>query len=87
VPVVAVPFGRDLPEVGRRIAESGTGVLVKRADLGVERLRSAVREARGLRVAGRVSGGPAAFADAAGELVPKAGELELEAHGDRSLIR
>jgi MGT family glycosyltransferase len=69
VPVVAVPFGRDQPEVGRRIAESGTGVLVKRADLGVERLRSAVHEARGLRVTGRVSGGPAAFADAALEMI------------------
>jgi hypothetical protein len=55
--------------VGRRIAESGTGVLVKRADLGVERLRSAVHEARGLRVTGRVSGGPAAFADAALEMI------------------
>ena len=30
VPIVAVPFGRDQPEVSRRIAESGTGVLVKR---------------------------------------------------------
>jgi UDP:flavonoid glycosyltransferase YjiC (YdhE family) len=30
VPIVAVPFGRDQPEVGRRIAESGAGVLVKR---------------------------------------------------------
>jgi hypothetical protein len=62
-------------------------VLVKRADLGAERLRSAVREARALGVAPKVSGGPAAFAGAAEELVPKAGGLELEAHGDRSLIR
>ena len=30
VPIVAVPFGRDQPEVGRRIAESKTGVQVKK---------------------------------------------------------
>src|SRR4051812_28529716 len=48
VPIVAVPFGRDQPEVGRRIAESGTGVLVKNKDLSAQRLRSAVREARSL---------------------------------------
>ena len=50
VPIVAVPFGRDQPEVGRRIAESGTGVLVKHKDLSAARLKSAVREARGLRL-------------------------------------
>ena len=46
VPIVAVPFGRDQPEVGRRIAESGTGVLVHREgpECGAA-CRSAVREA------------------------------------------
>ena len=81
VPIVAVPFGRDQPEVGRRIAESGTGVLLKQKDLS--KLRSAYREARALRPAARLSGGPAMFASAAEELVPAG--LELEAH-DRSLI-
>ena len=47
VPIVAVPFGRDQPEVGRRIAESGAGVLVKQKDLSADRIRSAVR--RGAR--------------------------------------
>jgi MGT family glycosyltransferase len=84
VPIVAVPFGRDQPEVGRRIAESGTGVLVKRKDLSVGRLRSAVREARSMRVARQSFGGPERFADVTEELVP---ELVLEAHGDLSLIR
>jgi MGT family glycosyltransferase len=86
VPIVAVPFGRDQPEVSRRVAESGTGVLLKRKDLSAARLKSAVREARALRLDRKLSGGPSAFADAAAELVPT-GELELEAHGDRSLIR
>jgi MGT family glycosyltransferase len=85
VPIVAVPFGRDQPEVGRRIAESGTGVLLKHQDLSAATLRSKVREALTMRVAGRLSGGPQSFANAATELVPSG--LELEAHGDRSLIR
>jgi UDP:flavonoid glycosyltransferase YjiC (YdhE family) len=83
VPIVAVPFGRDQPEVGRRIAESGTGILLKQKDLSAEQLRSAVRSARALRPAAKVSGGAASFAAAAEELVPFG--LELEAH-DRSLI-
>jgi UDP:flavonoid glycosyltransferase YjiC (YdhE family) len=85
VPIVAVPFGRDQPEVSRRVAESGTGVLLKRKDLSAARLKSAVREARALRLDRQLSGGSSAFADAASEMVTAAG-LELEAHDDRSLI-
>ena len=85
VPVVAVPFGRDQPEVGRRIAESGTGVLVNKKDLSASRIRSAMREALTMRPAAVSSGGPAQFADAVEEMVPTG--LELEAHYDRSLIR
>jgi MGT family glycosyltransferase len=85
VPIVAVPFGRDQPEVSRRVAESGTGVLLKRKDLSAVRLKSAVREARALRLDRQLSGGSSAFADAASEMVTAAG-LELEAHDDRSLI-
>jgi UDP:flavonoid glycosyltransferase YjiC (YdhE family) len=70
VPVVAVPFGRDQPEVGRRIAESGTGVLVKKRDLSASRIRSAAREALTMRPAAVSPGGPAQFADAVEELVP-----------------
>jgi len=85
VPIVAVPFGRDQPEVGRRIAESGAGVLVKRKDLSADRIRSAVRRARVMRPVVVVSpGGPAEFAGAVEEIIPAG--LELEAHCDRSLI-
>ena len=86
VPIVAVPFGRDQPEVGRRIAESGAGVLVKQKDLSAESHQ--VRGARGARHApgrGVSPAGRRQFADAVEEMVPAG--LELEAHCDRSLIR
>ena len=79
VPIVAVPFGRDQPEVGRRIAESGAGVLVKRSHQ--------VRGAPGARHApgrGGLPWRPAEFAGAVEEIIPAG--LELEAHCDRSLI-
>ncbi|HEY6891407.1 MAG TPA: nucleotide disphospho-sugar-binding domain-containing protein [Solirubrobacter sp.] len=84
VPIVVVPFGRDQPEVGRRIAESGAGVLVKKKDLSASRIRSSVRLALTMRPVAVSPGGPAVFADAVEELLPVG--LELEAH-DRSLIR
>jgi MGT family glycosyltransferase len=84
VPIVAVPFGRDQPEVGRRIAESGAGVLVKKKDLSAARIKSAVREALTMRPVAASPGGPSAFADAVEEIVPVG--LELEAH-DRSFAR
>jgi UDP:flavonoid glycosyltransferase YjiC (YdhE family) len=75
VPIVVVPFGRDLPEVGRRVAESGAGVVLPLMRLSPERLRASVREAIALRpglagLAARfgAAGGPDAFADAAEEL-------------------
>ena len=70
VPIVAVPFGRDQPEVGRRIAESGVGVLVKQKDLSASRIRSAVRQARTMRPVVVTSGGPARFAGAVEEISP-----------------
>jgi MGT family glycosyltransferase len=84
VPIVVVPFGRDQPEVGRRIAESGAGVLVKKKDLSASRIRSSVRQALTMRPVAVSPGGPAVFAGAVEELLPVG--LELEAH-DRSLIR
>jgi hypothetical protein len=77
-------FGRDQPEVGRRIAESGAGVLVKKKDLSASRIRSAVRLALTMRPVAVSPGGPAVFAGAVEELLPVG--LELKAH-DRSLIK
>jgi len=72
VPVVTVPFGRDQPEIARRLVVSGAGVSVRARRLTPARLRDAVRRARGMgedaRAVARtmaVSGGAAAFADAA----------------------
>jgi MGT family glycosyltransferase len=75
VPIAAVPFGRDQPEVARRVVEAGAGVQLRIKDLGPERLRATVREALAMRpsaqAAGarmRGSGGAARFADAVEEL-------------------
>ena len=75
VPLVAVPFGRDQPEVARRVAECGAGVVLPARRLSPERLRAAFDAALarrdGARAAGRrlrAAGGPARFADAAEEL-------------------
>jgi len=45
VPILAVPFGRDQPEIARRIVEAGTGVRLPARQLTPERLRAAVRAA------------------------------------------
>jgi len=49
VPIVAVPYGRDQPEIARRVSEAGAGVRLPAAELTPERLRSAVRQAVALR--------------------------------------
>ncbi|GEL21184.1 glycosyl transferase [Pseudonocardia sulfidoxydans NBRC 16205] len=77
VPVVAVPFGRDQPEVARRVAQAGTGVVLPARRLDPARLRRAVRTALALRdtaraVAATITPAEIAagcFADAATELV------------------
>ncbi len=79
--IAAVPLGRDQPEVARRITESGAGVAVALKRLSAERLRVAVRDAMAMRPAGRCSGGPESFADAAEQ------GLVLETHGVRSFAR
>jgi MGT family glycosyltransferase len=70
VPVAVVPFGRDQPEVARRVVECGAGVKLQSKKLTPERLRNAVRETIGKRdgaqaagAALRASGGPSRFAD------------------------
>jgi MGT family glycosyltransferase len=77
IPIVAVPFGRDQPEIARRVTEAGLGVSMPAAKLTPERLRNAVRKAAAARpraeaVAARLRAtDPArAFADAVDELVP-----------------
>ena len=71
VPVVAVPFGRDQPEVARRVEVAGAGVRLPARKLTSRRLREAVRDAIKLRpgaehlaAAFARTGGPAAAADA-----------------------
>ena len=49
VPVVAVPFGRDQPEVARRVEVAGAGVKLPAQKLTPDRLREAVRRAIELR--------------------------------------
>jgi MGT family glycosyltransferase len=76
VPTVVVPFGRDQPEVARRVVEAGAGVCLKPDALTADTLREAVRTARSMtesarRVASQLdpAGSPARFADAALSLV------------------
>lgn len=76
VPAVVVPFGRDQPEVARRVAESGAGVVLPPKRLTPERLRTSVRAARSMtegarRISAQLdpAGSPARFADAALGLV------------------
>lgn len=78
-PLVVVPFGRDQPEVARRVADCGAGVQLPLKRLTADRLRGAVREAMAMQeraaAAGRrlaAAGGAVAFADAVEELVPAA---------------
>jgi MGT family glycosyltransferase len=77
VPLAVVPFGRDQPEVARRVVECGAGVSLASSKLTPERLRQAVRQAMSRRPAAqaagarlRASGGPGRFADEAEELLP-----------------
>ncbi len=86
VPLAVVPFGRDQPEVARRVTECGAGVALASRRLTPERLRGAVREAiarrTGAQAAGvalRASGGPARFADEAEELAGAGDRVALAA--------
>ena len=76
VPVVAVPFGRDQPEVARRVEVAGAGVRLPAHRLTPDRLRRAVRRAIELRpgaqriaAAFAAAGGPGAAAEALESLV------------------
>jgi MGT family glycosyltransferase len=81
VPVCVVPWGRDQSESARRAVVAGAGTMVPRGKLSAERLRAAVREARGRSDgAGRVAEG---FRAAGG--APRAVELleELSVSAER----
>jgi UDP:flavonoid glycosyltransferase YjiC (YdhE family) len=66
VPVVAVPHGRDQPEVARRLRECGAGRVASRRCLRPGRLRTAVREAMADRDAAAAAGAELAAGDPAG---------------------
>ncbi|MGH3080344.1 MAG: glycosyltransferase [Gaiellaceae bacterium] len=74
-PVVAVPFGRDQPEVARRVEVADAGVRLRARKLTPERLREAVRRAierqpgaERIAAAFAKAGGAAAAADVLEEL-------------------
>lgn len=76
VPVVAVPFGRDQPEVSRRVEVAHAGVRLPARGLTPQRLRDSVRQAMQLtpgaqRIAAAfaAAGGAPAAADALESLV------------------
>lgn len=76
VPVVAVPFRRDQPEVARRVEVARAGVRLPARKLTAERLRQAVLAAVELRPGARriadafaAAGGAGAAADALESLV------------------
>ena len=82
VPVVAVPFGRDQPEVARRVEVAGAGVRLPVRRLTPDRLRAAVRRAIGLRAGAEriaaafaAAGGAGAAADELEALIPRSTEV------------
>lgn len=76
VPLVVVPFGRDQPEVARRVAEAGAGVALPSKRLDAGRLNDAFQKARSMRPSVeaasarlRAGGGGTRVADAVETLV------------------
>jgi MGT family glycosyltransferase len=94
VPTVVVPFGRDQPEVARRVTEAGAGVSLRPKHLSPERLRAAVAQARtmseGARQASaalRANSGAARFADAALTLLrPDSDAADADREDDRVAV-
>jgi MGT family glycosyltransferase len=95
VPVVAVPFGRDQPEVARRVEVAGAGVRLPARRLAPDRLRAAVRRAIELRpgaeriaAAFAAAGGPVAAANELEALIPHSTEvLHRSGHSEERSIR
>lgn len=93
VPVVAVPFGRDQPEVARRVEVAHAGVRLPARKLTPDQLRDAVRRAIELRpgaeriaAAYAAAGGARAAADELERLIPVRADATVgpTAHGRRS---
>lgn len=79
VPVCVVPFGRDQPEVARRVQVAGAGTTLSAKRLTAERLRSKVRQAMAMSEgARRVAEG----FSAAGNGVAAADAIESRLLGD-----
>lgn len=83
VPVVAIPFGRDQPEVARRVEVAGAGVRLPLRKLRADRLRTAVDDAIELRPGAErlarafaAAGGSAAAADALEGLAADSGSSD-----------
>jgi MGT family glycosyltransferase len=83
VPVVAVPFGRDQPEVARRVEVARAGVRLPAEKLNASTLRRAVQEAIALRTGAEqiaaafaAAGGAVAAADELEALIPRSTEVE-----------
>ena len=75
VPVVVVPFGRDQPEVARRVEYAGAGARLLPKDLNEETLATAVRTARSRQEgAARIA---AAFASSGSDMAVVQGVEEL----------
>lgn len=88
VPSVVVPFGRDQPEIARRVTQAGGAVTLKPKHLTPASLRTAVAQARDLAPAAaragaalRANSGATRFADAALTLAA------TEGHGVREDVR
>jgi MGT family glycosyltransferase len=80
VPVVAVPYGRDQPEVGRRLVECGAGRVVPRRRLRADRLRDAVRAAIANRDAAAAAGAELCAGDPAGAFADHCEDLAEARH-------
>jgi MGT family glycosyltransferase len=87
VPVCVVPFGRDQLEVAGHVTRCAAGTRLFPALLSAERLRKAVRKAKGMRPGARrvaeafkATGGSAAGADVLEQLVTNAPMAAREVH-------
>lgn len=87
VPLVVVPFGRDQPEVARRVTEAGAGVSLPLRRLTPARLRTAFRAAVAKREDARAACEQLDAAGSPARFVAAVEELTGPAHVERSTPR